>query len=309
MVKINHTQIANEFLDEYLNKVSGSATKVFLAICRKTIGWQKDIDVISQSQIIKMTGLSINNIKRAIDELIGFDLIKVERTGNGKAIKTFYELNYNVSKNNISNFDTKEQSNISNFDRKSQNNISNFDTTKESNINKEYKETISNEIDAQVTKKQNKNVNKFNAKNVIDIFHKAYLEHHKTKPVINPKESNQAKNFANICIQRSPDNPIRFCEELVRIAFEDTWFQTHSSIATLISQINAFIPRLPQPEFKSAEKVKAEQEEERKLRELTQYYVKIGNFKYFHEIYDKEGREGALKLYERIFGDERTNTN
>ena len=42
----NHTKLSNEFIDEYMHKVSGSACKVFLVISRKTVGWHKDSDFI-----------------------------------------------------------------------------------------------------------------------------------------------------------------------------------------------------------------------------------------------------------------------
>jgi phage replication O-like protein O len=130
MLKINnHTQITNEFIDDYMSKVSGSATKVFLSIARKTIGWHKETDQISQSQLIEMTGMSLNTVKDGIRELLEHNIIKKEQTGTGKSIKTYFEINYQLS-----NIDTSKESNISKSDIKNESNISNIDTTKDINI-------------------------------------------------------------------------------------------------------------------------------------------------------------------------------
>ena len=77
----NHTQVSNEFIEKYMGVLSGSSVKVFLAICRKTIGWHKDTDAISYSQIKKMSGLgSDHTVKKAIDELVSLYLIGVEKS-------------------------------------------------------------------------------------------------------------------------------------------------------------------------------------------------------------------------------------
>jgi phage replication O-like protein O len=69
MKKPNYTQISNDFIKEMSN-YSGEVVKVFLAISRKTIGWHKDCDRISYSQLRDMTGLSINNIRKSLKVLI-----------------------------------------------------------------------------------------------------------------------------------------------------------------------------------------------------------------------------------------------
>jgi phage replication O-like protein O len=152
---INHTQISNDFLDKYMNILSGNAVKLFLAIARKTIGWHKETDIISDSQIVSLTSLSINTIKKARQELLDLNIIIFVRKGSGKSTKTFYEINYNnmksnisnfdISNFNVSNFDTKNSFNVSNFDTKNSFNVSKFDSTKESNIKKKNikKDTLS----------------------------------------------------------------------------------------------------------------------------------------------------------------------
>ena len=143
--QINHTQISNQFIDYWMSRVSPSATVVFLAIARKTIGWHKETDKISQGQLKELTGLSVNSIKSAIQELSKHEIITVIRSGRGKGTATEFEINYgkivNVSKTNVSNFDPLNEPNISNSDTIERPNVSNFDTTKESNLNKEDKES------------------------------------------------------------------------------------------------------------------------------------------------------------------------
>jgi phage replication O-like protein O len=95
----NHTQVPNCIMDEHMRNLTGSALKVLLLICRKTIGWHKDSDRISQSQIMEATGLSKPGVKMAIIELAKAGLICVEQTGTGKGIQTFFELNYSDSAN------------------------------------------------------------------------------------------------------------------------------------------------------------------------------------------------------------------
>lgn len=92
--KLNHTQTPNYFIDNYMAIVSGAATKVFMAICRKTIGWHKETDRISLRQLEKITGLARNSIKGAIEELLRNDLIETERKGRGRGLNIFYNIKF-----------------------------------------------------------------------------------------------------------------------------------------------------------------------------------------------------------------------
>jgi len=77
--RINHTQTSNDYIDKFMPILPAACTVVFLAISRKTIGWHKDVDAISNSQICKMTGLSKNTVIRAIKELEANNIIQVIR--------------------------------------------------------------------------------------------------------------------------------------------------------------------------------------------------------------------------------------
>ena len=80
-----------------MSKLSGSAGKVFIAISRKTIGWHKDTDFISYSQIQALTGLGKTSISNAIKELGKMDLITIKRV-NGRMNN--YSINYTHSESN-----------------------------------------------------------------------------------------------------------------------------------------------------------------------------------------------------------------
>jgi len=126
----NHTQIPNEFLDEYLHKVSQSATKVFLVICRKTFGWHKKTDRISFSQLSDATGLSNSTCQLAVAELEELDLISKTIEGAGRASSTYYSIKYDDpiqgdGTDNIPKIGTKEAINVPKIGN-----------TKEKNINK-----------------------------------------------------------------------------------------------------------------------------------------------------------------------------
>lgn len=170
--KPSYTQIPNDFIDNYLSKLSGKAISVFLFICRKTIGWHKDCDIISQSQLLKFTSIkSVNTLKKVIQELIDIDLIKVNREGIGKGIKTTFEINF-ILENNISKIDTKDDSNISKIDTKDDSNISNFDTTKENNINKINKKKKYAEFISLREDEYNKLINKYGKEQTIRLIEK-----------------------------------------------------------------------------------------------------------------------------------------
>lgn len=91
-----YTPIENLFLDKFLPILSGNAVKLFLAIARKTIGWHKESDKISNGQLLTLSGLTCRHILlKTMKELLELKLIKVERVGRGKAIQTYYKITLN----------------------------------------------------------------------------------------------------------------------------------------------------------------------------------------------------------------------
>ncbi|HNZ27676.1 MAG TPA: replication protein [Spirochaetota bacterium] len=104
---VNFTRVPNFFFEECIYQLSESALKVYLTILRKTIGWQKDKDFISYSQIQKMSNLSENSILKGIKELIEKKLIETQKFGIGKGTRISYEVK---NKNTI--IETKTEGNI-----------------------------------------------------------------------------------------------------------------------------------------------------------------------------------------------------
>lgn len=92
--KPNYTQTPNRFIDEYMCQVGPNATSIYLTICRKTIGYHKDTDEISLSQIIKLTGISKNSVLKEISKLEALSLITVTRKGKGRRSANTYGLNF-----------------------------------------------------------------------------------------------------------------------------------------------------------------------------------------------------------------------
>ena len=87
----NYTQIPNQFLD-VMHKYSHATKAVFLAICRKTIGWHKVSDRISYSQIVQMTGIHKNSVRPCVNALIDDGWITQNRVKNGYV----YDLNISI---------------------------------------------------------------------------------------------------------------------------------------------------------------------------------------------------------------------
>jgi len=70
------TAIANEIMDALVNYlIPGEQMKCLLYIIRKTYGFNKKEDMISNSQFVKATGLNKGNVSRAIKGLINKNLV------------------------------------------------------------------------------------------------------------------------------------------------------------------------------------------------------------------------------------------
>ncbi len=139
--KSNYTQIPNVFFDEIMKKISPSDNLVLMTIMRKTFGWQKQVDKISYSQIIEMTGLVKSTVSISIKSLEEKGLIYVTREGQ---INTYsvvvHEHNDEkelVRKSNMCENRTVNSPKIEQLNDKTSSKI---EHTKESNINKLSKE-------------------------------------------------------------------------------------------------------------------------------------------------------------------------
>ena len=84
----NSFQVPNAFVDEVLDKISDSACKIYLVICRKTRGWNKEMDSISLTQFEEITGKSRPTIVKCLKELIKVGLVMEEQsTVHGNTFK------------------------------------------------------------------------------------------------------------------------------------------------------------------------------------------------------------------------------
>jgi len=76
---LNGCIVPNEFFDFYASKLSKNAKLMYPFICRKTLGWGKDADNISTSQLMDYAGIiDKRTIYKAIKELIDNGLIAKE---------------------------------------------------------------------------------------------------------------------------------------------------------------------------------------------------------------------------------------
>ena len=90
----NHTQIPNVIIDQHMSELSHAQFKVLMAICRKTIGWHKQSDYISISQIVELTGVSNKTVVGAIKQLEKKGFIVTQKT---KHATTLITINYEVT--------------------------------------------------------------------------------------------------------------------------------------------------------------------------------------------------------------------
>ena len=101
----NAFQVPNAFVDDVMCQISDASTKIYLLICRKTRGWNKEMDSISLTQFELFTGKSRPTIIKCLRELIKLGLV-VEKpsTMHGKT----YKLGDDSSVNLVMNFPSKD---------------------------------------------------------------------------------------------------------------------------------------------------------------------------------------------------------
>ena len=87
MINNGFLKLDNAIIDYWMSRLSHSEFKTLLAIYRKTIGWGKQYDRISQNQISDMTGITTRSVRTAITSLEELKLIIT--TGKNKSVKMF----------------------------------------------------------------------------------------------------------------------------------------------------------------------------------------------------------------------------
>lgn len=83
----NAFQIPNSVIDELLAKLTCAEFKCYLFVVRKIKGWNKELDSISVSQFIEVTGLSNRSIITACESLVEIGLL--ERSGGERKLNTY----------------------------------------------------------------------------------------------------------------------------------------------------------------------------------------------------------------------------
>ncbi|MDV2441678.1 replication protein [Acinetobacter gerneri] len=100
----NSFQVPNAFVDEVLNKISDAACKLYLVICRKTRGWNKEMDSISLTQFEEVTGKTRPTVIKCLRELIKVGLVvELKSTFHGNTYKLGDETSIGV----VVNFPSK----------------------------------------------------------------------------------------------------------------------------------------------------------------------------------------------------------
>jgi phage replication O-like protein O len=85
----------NEILEALIkSKLSGRELRIFLATARKTVGWHKISDWISNSQLSQMTGIGISHINEIINNLKEKKIIKRKKIG----YKAYYSIQTDYKK-------------------------------------------------------------------------------------------------------------------------------------------------------------------------------------------------------------------
>lgn len=80
-------KLDNAIIDYWMSRLNHSELKTLLVIYRKTIGWSKQYDRISQTQIAELSGITTRSVRTAIASLEELGLILT--TGNSKSSKVF----------------------------------------------------------------------------------------------------------------------------------------------------------------------------------------------------------------------------
>jgi len=88
----NYTQVPNDLFDHWLPHLNESELKVLLVVIRQTLGYHKQADVISHSQIQKKTGLSKANCLIGVKSLISKGVIRKTVHGVLGTEQVSYEL-------------------------------------------------------------------------------------------------------------------------------------------------------------------------------------------------------------------------
>ena len=133
--KLNFTAIPNVFIEEVMRGLGGSAVKLFLVICRKTIGWHKDSDALSYSQLQEFSGIKSQACAEGLKDLVDAGLVTIHREqGKTSRIDLAFETSLKI----------KEVGDLNLFENQSGTSLK-IKETKEREIKKEKGSTLSSD--------------------------------------------------------------------------------------------------------------------------------------------------------------------
>ncbi|MDR2241842.1 MAG: replication protein [Providencia alcalifaciens] len=133
-----YTRIANELLESLsCCNLTVRQLRVMLAIIRKTYGFGKKVDRISDSQLADVSGLSRQNVNKSKKELISMNYIILD--GNKIGVNKEVSAWKNQSRDSVSNLKTK---NVSSLET---NEVSRLETHKRNTLKKKEITNISSE--------------------------------------------------------------------------------------------------------------------------------------------------------------------
>lgn len=178
-----YTQVPNIILDEWMKTMHASSFMVLMVICRKTLGWRKEYDKISISQIMELTGLSNKTITLALKELTDKKLIINE---NPSRQIGYFKLNITDVETTPENI-TDVDSTLTGVENTSQ-------LVSKLHTQKKYKETIQNKYYTSEIKEISNYWNSYSA-----------LPQHKNETIIR----NSKKKHSEIIKELEKDNVIK----------------------------------------------------------------------------------------------------
>jgi len=80
-----YTQVTNDLLEKLMTvKITLHEHRVALAVIRRTFGFHREMDRISEGQISSMTGIDRRNVHRAVTSLLHKKILKNAVRGDGK---------------------------------------------------------------------------------------------------------------------------------------------------------------------------------------------------------------------------------
>jgi len=82
----NYTQVPNTILDR-MHEMTPAEVVVLMAICRQTFGWHKSEDVMTLSQLVRMTGMSRPTVLAGINSAESHKML--ERTEVNKQTQCY----------------------------------------------------------------------------------------------------------------------------------------------------------------------------------------------------------------------------